>query len=67
MRHLLRQSIKVGGYAALNQFYKSSNSDIGFIIFSIELDSNGKICEIVDKHFEYTSKHKKLLENEYDS
>ena len=38
-----------------------------FNIFSKELNVNGKILEILDKYFEYTNKHKKMIENEYES
>ena len=51
MRHFVRQSIK-RGLTALNQYYKSTNSDEVFNIISKELDINGKICEILDKYFE---------------
>ena len=59
MRHFVRQSIKSGRCAALNQNYTSFFSDEVFNIMSQELNINGKICEILDKYFEYTNKHKK--------
>ena len=34
---------------------------------SQELGVNGNICEILDKYFEYTNKHRKIIEDEYDS
>ena len=38
-----------------------------FEIISKELDINGNVCEIIDKHFEFTNKHRKSIGNEYDS
>ena len=67
MRHFVRQSIKRGRCSALNQFYKSTTSDEVFNIISIEINVIGKICKILDKYYEYTNKHGKLIENEYDS
>ena len=67
MRHFVRQSIKGGRCIALNQFYKSTISDELLIIMSQEVSVNGNICEILDKYFEYTNKHRKILENENDS
>ena len=34
---------------------------------SRELNVNGNICEILETNFEYTNKHKEILEDEYDS
>ena len=34
---------------------------------SHELNVTGNICEILDKYFEYTNKHRKIIENGYDS
>ena len=51
----------------MNQSYKSTFSDEVFKIISKELGVNGNICEILDKYFELTNKHKKISENEYDS
>ena len=67
MRHSVRQNIKGSRCVALNQFYKSTSSDELIIIMSQEVRVNGNICEILDKHFEYTNKHRKILENENDS
>ena len=67
MRHFVRQSIKGDRCAALNQYYKSTFSDEVFKIISKELNVNGNICEFLDKYFEYTNKHGKIKENEYDS
>ena len=64
MRHFVRQSIEDGRYAALNQCYKSTFSDEVFNIISKELNVDGKICEILDKYFEYTNKHRKIIEDE---
>ena len=38
-----------------------------FNIISKQLDTNGNVCEILEKYFEYTNKHRKTIENEYDS
>ena len=65
MRHFVRQSIKGGGCAGLNQYYKSTNADKVFKLFSKELDDNGNICEILEKSIQ--ANIKKLIENEYDS
>ena len=34
---------------------------------SQELCIDGNICEILDKYFECTIKHRKIIEDEYDS
>ena len=67
MRHFVRQSIKRGRCSALNQYHKSSISDKVIIIILKELDINGNKCEILDKYFEFTNKHRKIIENEYNS
>ena len=67
MRHFGRQSIKGGRCSALNQKYKSSVSDNVFNIFSKKIDINGKICDLSDKYIEFTNKHRKIIEKEYDS
>ena len=38
-----------------------------FKIISKELNVNGNVCEILEKIFEYTNKHRKIGENEYDA
>ena len=38
-----------------------------FINISNKLNVNGNICEILDKYFEYTNKHRKVTEDEHDS
>ena len=67
MRNFVRQRIKGGRCTALNQYYKTTISDEVFIIISKEIGVNGNICEILDKYFEYTIKHRKIIGNEYDS
>ena len=42
-------------------------SDEVFNIISQDLNINGNICDILDKFFEYTNKHRKIIEDEYDS
>ena len=66
-RHFFRQSVNSGRCVALNQHYKSFISGKVFEIISEELNVNGNVCEIVDKYFEYTNKHRKIIENEYDA
>ena len=67
MRHFVRQGIKRGRCSALNQYYKSSIADKKYNKISKELNVNGKICETLDIYFDYTIKHRKILEDEYDS
>ena len=67
MRHFMKQSIKVGRCGSCNQYFKSTISDEVFNTLSEELIVNGDVSEIIDKYFEYTSKHRKILETEYDS
>ena len=61
MRHFVRQSIKGGRCSALNQYYKSNISQEVFNITSKELNVNGNdnVCEIINKHFEYTNEQRK--------
>ena len=59
MRYFVRQSIKGGRCSVLNHYYKSTISDQVFRIISQDLCFDGKICEILDKYFEYTNTHKK--------
>ena len=66
-RHFVRQSIKGGRCLALNQYYKSNNSDEVFNSISKELDINGNVCEILEKYFDYTNKHRKKIENDFNS
>ena len=66
MRHFVIQSIKGGRCGSYNQYYKSTDSDEVFNNISKELNVIGKVCEIIDKDFEYTNKSRKTLENEYD-
>ena len=69
VRDFVRKKIIKGGRrcAVLNQYHKSTTSDEEFIDISKELNSNGKISEILDKYFEYTNKHRKIIEDDYDS
>ena len=67
MRNFVRQSIKGGRCNAFNQPYKSEISVKVFIFFSKELNFNGNVCEILERYFEYTNKHRKIIENECDS
>ena len=67
MRHFARQSIKSGRCAALNQYYLPTISDEVFNNISKELNVNGNLCENLEKFFEYTKEHRKIIENEYHS
>ena len=67
MRYFVRQKTKSSRCGALNQHYKSSISDEVFKNISKELNVSGNVCEIREKYFEYTNKHRKTKENEYDS
>ena len=67
MRYFVKQSIKGGRCTALNQYYETAISDEVFNFFSKDLAIYGNICEILDKYFEYTYKHRKLIEDEYHS
>ena len=67
LRHFVRQSIKGGRCSTLYQYYKSNISDEVFNFISKDLDINGNVCEILEKFFEDTNKHREIKENEYDS
>ena len=66
MRYLVRQNMKGGRCTAFNQYYKSIISNGVFDFISKELDICGKVCEIFYKFFEFTNKHRKIMEDEYD-
>ena len=66
-RYFVPKRVTGGRCSALNQYYKSVISDKIFKIFSKQLSVNGNVCEIVDKYFESTIKHRKIIEDEYDS
>ena len=67
MRHFVRQSMGGRRCAALNQDYTSFFSDEVFNIISQDINNIGIICESLDEYFEYTNKHRKKIEEEYDS
>ena len=67
MRNFVSQSIKGARCSALNQYYRSSFSDNVFNIITQELNVQSNICEIMEKNFEFTNKHRKTIENENDS
>ena len=67
MPYFVRQSIKGGRGAALNQYYKCNISDEVFNNISKKLNNNVNICEILDNYFEFINKHRKTTEDEYDS
>ena len=60
MRRFVGQSLKRGRCSTLNQFYKSTISDEVFNNSSKELNVFGDVCEILDKYFGYTNKHRKI-------
>ena len=66
MRPFVRQCLKGIRCVSLNPRYKSSLSDKVFDIILEKLNVNGKVCENIDKFFEYTNKLKKT-EKKYDS
>ena len=66
MRHFVRQSLKGCRCGSYSQFYISAISHDLLNIISKELNVNGKVCEIIDKYFEYTNKLRKI-ENGFDS
>ena len=67
LRDILLSKAKKGRCSAWNHYYESTISDEVFNIISKELNINGNICETLDNCFECTNKHKKLIENGYDS
>ena len=67
MRCFVRQSIKTRRCTALNQNCIPIISDDLFIFFLKEIDNNGVICEILNQYFEFTNKHRKIIEDEPDS
>ena len=66
MGHFVRKSKKGGRCSALNQYYKSNISQEVFNIISKELIVNGQdnVCEIINKHLEYTNEQRKIIEDE---
>ena len=67
MRYFFRKRIKGGKYSALSQYSKRIVSDDVLNNISKGLGVNGNVREIRDNYFEYTNKHKKAFENEFDS
>ena len=67
MRHFVRRRKEGGRCVASYHYYESIISDKKFNIISKELNVNGKICDISDKYFEYTNKHRKIIEDENNS
>ena len=67
MRYFVRQSTKGGICGSFNQCCKSNISSEAFNNISKEIDINGNICEILDIHFEFLKKHRKTIENNFDS
>ena len=67
MRNFVHNSIRGGRCVALNQNIKPTIPDEVSIIISKELNVSGNVCEILEKCFEYTNKHRKTIENEQDS
>ena len=68
MRHFVRHSIKDCRCGSFNDVYKLTISDEVFNIISKEINViNCIICEISDKNFEQIKKHRKIMEDDYDS
>ena len=67
MRNFVRQSIKRGRCNAFNQHYESEISDEVFNIISKELNVNGNICDLLEKHFKFLNKYEKQFAKEFDS
>ena len=67
MRHFVRQNFRDGRCGNFNQYYKSTISDQVLDIISVEWNVKDNICVIIDKYFEYTNKHRKIIEDENDS
>ena len=67
MRYFVRQSIKDGICGSLNQYYKSIFSDEVFNVISKDIDINGNLFGILDNYFEFTNKHRTIIEDECDS
>ena len=65
--HFVRQSTKGGSCENFNQYYKSTISDQVLDFVSVELNVKDNICGIIDKYFQYTNKHRKIIEDEFDS
>ena len=57
MNNFVRKAVKGGRAKAFNQHYKSEISDEVFITISKELNVNGKICEILEKYFDFLNKN----------
>ena len=67
MRYFVRQNIKAGRCGSFNQNYESSISDKVFNLISQEYDVNDIIFDFLDKYFEFTKKHRKIIKNELGS
>ena len=63
MRNLVRNSFKGGCCSAFNQYCKSIISDVVFNNISEKLGVIVNVCDIPDKFFEYTNKHRKRIGN----
>ena len=59
MMTFARKNMKGGQCSAVYQYYKSIIFDDVFNYPSAELDIERNVCEILDKYFEYTTKHRK--------
>ena len=67
MRNFVHNPIRGGRCVALNQNNKPTISDEVSIIISKELNVNGNVCEILEKYFGYTNKHRRTIQNEQES
>ena len=66
MRSFVRQTTKGGRCNAFNQHYKSEISDEVFNNISKWLNVNGKICDLLEKYFEFLNKYEKQYAKEVD-
>ena len=66
MQYFVLKSIKGRRCIVLNQYDKSSISDIIYDIISKVLNVHSHICEIIDEYFLFVNNHKKIIEREYD-
>ena len=67
MRNFVRRSVKGGRYNAFNQHCISATTDEVFNTNSKELNVNGKICDLLEKYFEFLNKYEKLYAKEFNS
>ena len=67
MRFFVRFSVKGGRCNSVNQHYKSEISDEFHKFISKELNSNGNICDHLERYFEFLNKYEKMYAKEFNS